>query len=207
MFVRGTRYLVAAVCVLALTQTTYGAVIFSGGIDLDDDGADAVSVAQGEQITLDVSATVTYVVDDPGDNIDQISLNFSGSDQILTAATWAWDTATDTINTLTDESGMADEVVLRQATPTDPTLIEASSFKIGILTFNAPSTNGTYTVYLTGGSGQTVTFMADGTGFLGVAGGNLTLDTFAYTVTPEPATMAVLGCGGLLALLRRKRRG
>ena len=205
MFVRGTRYLVVALCVLALTQTTYG-VAFSGSILLDDDGADAVTVAQGEQITLDVSATVTYV-DDPGDNIDQISLNFSGSDQVLTAATWAWDTATDTINTLTDESGMGDEHVLRQASPTDPTLIEASSFKIGILTFNAPSTNGTYTVYLTGGSGQTVTFMADGTAFLGVAGGNLTLDTFAYTVTPEPATMAVLGCGGLLALLRRKRRG
>jgi len=205
MFGRGTRYLVVSLCVLGLAQTTYGVAIFSGSISMSDtDLGDLNNVAQGAGITLDVAATVTYLGSNPGDDINGINLNFSDSTQDLSGASWAWDSDTDGITGLTNESGMADEIVTRAG---DDTPITATAFDLGILTFNAPSTNGTYTVYLTGGTGSDVTYMADEDEFLGVAGGNLTLETFTFTVIPEPTTMAVLGCGGLLALLRRKRRG
>lgn len=57
------------------------------------------------------------------------------------------------------------------------------------------------------------TLMADGS--LGIQatddgeGGtlpNLTLGTYTFTVTPEPATLLLLGAGGALALIRRKHK-
>ena len=102
---------------------------------------------------------------------------------------------------------MSDQVVGQQAAGAGVTV---SSFDLGILSFNAPATPGTYTVNLTGGSISTTptpdnTLLVDGLSALYESNG-LTLGDFEFTVVPEPTTMAVLGCGGLLALLRRKRK-
>lgn len=206
MFVRGTRYLVVAVCVFALAQTTQAnGAIFSGSITMDDIGlGDLNNVAQGAGVTLDVAATVNYNLSDPGNDINVIQLDFSDSTQDLSGASWAWNSAVSSVLTLfPDDSMSGDEYVTRKGTSG----LTTTPFDIGILTFNAPGTNGTYTVYLTGGTSPDITLMADGVTFISELHSNLTLGTFTFTVVPEPATMAVLGCGGLLVLLRKKRRG
>ena len=211
MLIRGSRLLIVMGVVLAVTQLSYGSTIFSGSISMSDtDLGDLNNVAKNAPITLDVAASVNYLGTHPGDDINWIQLRFVDSTLDLTGATWAWDADTSALATAV-ESSMADEIVSRSGAGT---LIQLGTFDIGILSFNAPTTLGTYTVKLTGGDldaagGPTNTLLADGVTEPGALYENndLELGEFTFTVIPEPTTMAVLGCGGLLALLRRKRRG
>lgn len=122
----------------------------------------------------------------------------------LSSATWTWDSDTDGI-VIEDESDMSDSIVSRQGTNG----ITATSFDIGVLSFNAPAALGTYTVNLTAGDADTEplpdnTLMADGTTTI-YEDNDLTLGTFSFTVVPEPGTAVLLACGALAALLRRRK--
>jgi len=210
MITRAGRAFIVSGLVLAFAQGAFGAAIFGGSISMDDtDLADLNNVAQGAQITLDVAASVTYT-SNPGDDVNWIQLNFANSSSALSlsGATWAWSSDTNGISGITNEYSMSDYIVGRQGTSG----ITATSFNIGILTFNAPTTNGTYTVDLTGGSIAAIpvptnTFMADGLTLMynGNSNNPLTLGSFTFTVVPEPGTLILLGCGGLGILLRRRK--
>lgn len=88
-------------------------------------------------------------------------------------------------------------------------------FAVGTLTFAAPAYNdggiNEYVLNLTGGDHYSgvCTLMADGDTFIINAPeyglDNLLLSDYTFTVTPEPATMALLAMGGAAMLIRRKR--
>ena len=70
---------------------------------------------------------------------------------------------------------------------------------------------GTYTIALTGGDWHTSTdtfiYEPYGASYLELPtqGSGMTAETYTFTVTPEPATMLLLGAGAVIAIIRRKR--
>jgi len=213
MLARASRLLLVSGLILACAQAGYAS--FIGDISMGDDGlGDPNNVAPGTPITLDVAAAVTYTgawdssgTNNPGDDIQWIQLRFDDSSAALSlsGASWSWDSDTSVLGTT--DTDMSDYIVSCQGAVSPG--ITATSFDLGVLSFNAPAALGTYTVELTGGDINTEpspdnTLMADGLTVLYEDNG-LTLGTFSFTVVPEPGTAALLACGALAALLRRRK--
>jgi hypothetical protein len=193
-----------SLAVVTLAAASSASAAFTADLNLTGNLADPAHVQKGDPVTITVGCSWTANASNPGDNITRIQLNWSNSDSALslpTAGTWAWNTATDGINSIGD-SDLSDGKVNRQGLGITP----PASFTIGTLSFNAPLTEGTYALNLTGGSlgGGTASVVADGTTYL-YAGNDLTMGTYSFTVVPEPATLALLAFGGLAFLRHRQK--
>lgn len=124
--------------------------------------------------------------------------------------------------TLISDTDMSDGIV---SWATDSlTLAPAATFEVGRLKFYAPAYQDTgnpndniYRLSLAGMTGGgDATYMSDASGRMYAVDpayadpsnglyGTLVLGTYTFTVVPEPATLLLLGAGGALALIRRKR--
>ena len=194
-------FFTVAVVVFSLAQISMGNGGLTGTIDLTSNLGDPNNVAPSTSISIYVSGTQSGA----STGLNNVQLNWSGSDSELnldTTATWIWDADTNVINGLGDDADVSDFAVSR----IDTDYITAASFDIGTLTFNAPSDVGTYNVSLDGYSSYGVdnTWFNEGTTWI-IEGLGLTLDSFTFTVVPEPTAAILLGIGGL-ALLRRRRK-
>lgn len=149
---------------------------------------------------------------------------------VAPATTWSWDM----LVALTMMVGIDDSLVtpLVGDPPTDPDYLvmrlattgwpppgmDGTAEDLGTLTFTAPDYNpggvNTYTVALDGGIYDQEEEIATLTMLIGWGAGDragkhwadsITLGDFTFEVTPEPATLALLGLGGAVMFIRRKR--
>jgi len=156
----------------------------------------------------------------PGDDLTRISLNFSNSDLDFTVgdldAEWVWDPYIYNNPNHPVDPGLGLGATTWDSTADDDNFVlvsnagngnrpDVTEFDLGTLTFVAPSpaVQTAYTINLTGqaGSDDLGTRVGDGDEYF-----SLDLGTLDVTVTPEPATLALLCMGGAALLLRRRRR-
>lgn len=202
------RFLGVAAVVLMLGQAAYAD--FTANITMLGDPPDPNDVAPGTAIVLTVIDAQQYNGSGDGSYINWIQLNFedssTGVQADLEAGAWAWG-ASISAGLPTGNDLMDDLIVDRQKA--GGWIAPASPIPVGTLTFDAPVALGTYTIALTGGSTSDTTHTFISSGFLDLdvqpGGSGMTVGTYTFTVTPEPATMLLLGAGAVVAILRRKR--
>ena len=212
---RAVMIAVVGLCVQAGYAFT-GVEDFQADIWLTSNLADPDHVAPGTPVVITAHCDVSYVEQDPGNDVTRIQLNWNDSSSgLLSSALWTWgpDVLGSTLQLGGANGGNEvsdDGIVNRQAAGAGTQF--GSPFVIGTLAFDAPAFNGggsTYGLYLTGGDYDlgTLSTIADGTCYLleeqHAGGGILTLGDYAFTVTPEPCSAALVGLG-CLVLLRRK---
>jgi len=217
MFARRAAGLAVFSAVLVLGSAAYAD--FSADLYFTDAGGNPVG---GLLEVPDAQPTIELVLWDnqvysgtPGaDFIQWVHLNFSASDtaSLNPVAHWTWDPTLLVQLEMDGGLGAANAIgrINQDATPWRP----ASPVRIGSLSIPTPA-------YVTGGdndhllslkggiAGLTETLVVDD-GFVpaGIAAGslgNLASQDLTIRVAPEPATMALLGLGAAMALLRRKR--
>jgi len=212
---RTSKWFVAAAVVLLAGQACFAG--FTGDLTMTAGLTDLNNVPGGSTLTFTVMDAQSYNSAGDGSSITLFQLNFDASSAGIKAAlqsgTWTWDPALASLNSTVDSS-LSDLIV---ATVGASGVKPGSPFALGTLSFTAPSTPGTYTLRLTGGDGgatpdptntwigSTGTAWIDSTASTNGTGG-LVLENKQFTVLPEPATLALLGLGGLAALLRRRSR-
>jgi len=211
------RFLGVAAVVLMLGQAAYAD--FTADITMSGSPPDPSDVGPGTAIVLTLIDTQTFNVGGPpapfpwpdGSYINWIQMNFedssTGVHAALEAGTWAWGAA---INAgLPTGNDLMDDLMVDRAA-VGSGIKPASPITIGTLTFDAPAALGTYTISLTGGDWNVSsdTFILSGMTYLELpeqGGTGMTAETYTFTVTPEPATMLLLGAGAVVAIIRRKR--
>lgn len=202
------KTLVSAVLVLVVAASSFGAMVTltpttptsvvgpSTGTVKYDVTISSADVFNGFDLTLATDATNTAN-----------KLTFAYATNFVTDSvgqTYGWDIKGSSANATAPgaRSGMAKEIYTFGAlTSSDSdngaTLYAGPSLKIGTLT--VPLTglaNGDYHIYVIGG------LTGDGIGKDGAVD-TFTSTSAAFSVTPEPATMALLALGGLLVARRR----
>jgi len=210
---------------LYMTGTDDGAALPNGG-----------SVEEGSVMVLTVMDDQTWNHTPPNslNRMTWIQINFDASSadllDDLAAGTWAWDMFLGiTMTTEVDDSMVwsiyglpePDLMVKRTGPATWPPMgMDAPQHNLGALTFTAPpynpGGNNTYTVSLAGGEyddtpGQEIDTITQLIGqnqgeSAGRAWGTMSVEDFTFTVTPEPATLALMVLGGGVALLIRRKR-
>jgi len=161
-----------------------------------------------------------------------VQLNFKAStaglhDELL-AGTWTWDATIppaifclnvdDSLSTTWDPAKIStpDYMVMRSFVGGWPPSDAVPDLEVGMLEFTAPAHipggNNTYTVSLSGGWDDPGLKRSTISQFVGSQGegsaiewGNMTVENFEFTVTPEPATLALMAVGGVALFIRRKR--
>jgi len=205
------RKLAAVLMVLVAASAAQAA--FSANWVLSTDLADPALVPPGTFVT----ATLTMDAYTPavaGDDIARIQVSWVDSTADVTGGTWTWDAALAGLSGFVD-SDMADLIVNRQNAGTG--IVVAAPLTIGTLTFTAPMAEGDYTLDLTHlGDLLDTSLMYDGSTYLAPTQGLTISDNgdmdagddgaYDFHVMPEPATLALLGLGGLATLLRRRSR-
>jgi len=207
---------------LYMIGTDDGAPLANGGV------VEELSVI--ELLVQDIQ-TWNYTPPDPGNRMNWIQLNFDASSPglhtALAAGTWAWEFYINgTMGTEVDDSMVTsilpiptpDLFVKRTAVAAWPFVgMDAPEHNLGKLTIVAPAYNpggpNTYTVSLAGGiydEEEELTSLTQLVGkndneFAGQRWGTMTLEDFIFTVTPEPATLALLAVGGAAMFIRRRR--
>jgi len=197
--------------------------------------ANGATVDQGSTIRLTVWDTQTWDLAPPhADNrMTWVQLNFQAStaglhDELL-AGSWTWEyllgllmtlDVDDSLTTTWDSANIPtpDYMVMRTSTGTWPATDAVPDLELGTLEFTAPAYDpggsNTYTVSLAGGWDDPGLKRGTMTQFVGkldessgpLWAGTSTLGDFTFTVTPEPATLALMAMGSGLALFIRRKR-
>jgi len=219
---RTSKWFVAAAVVLLAGEACF-ADAFTAQLTMTAGMTDLNNVPGGSTLTITVMDNQTYTTSpSAGSTFHYFRLNFTDSSSgILTAlqnGTWNWGSSLSSLNYSVDNVLNPDLIVSAQGlTGVTP----GSPITVGTLTFTVPTpiTPTTYTLSLAGGDqnidtgseiigSQGFVIDAQPSGPPENVGGGITLQqpAFSFTVMPEPATLALLGLGGLVSLLRRRSR-
>ena len=175
----------------------------------------AVEVAENSDLSalpLTVVADITYT--DPGAHgINGLQLNFTPTDATLgiNGAVWQWSDAV--LNNMDGVAGpfpddsLASDGFVARMSPTGTVWVTGD----GVVELGTLTLSGMAPAYDAGGDNTyRIDFTEQGTNPTLVGGtegaSDLTPSGLDINVTPEPATMALLGMGGAALLLRRRRR-
>ena len=197
--------------------------------------ANGATVEQGSTIRLTVWDNQGWDLTPPHANnrMTWVQLNFEAStaglhDELL-AGTWTWEYFLSILMAgVNEDDSLAttwnpdiptpDYMVMRTSTGTWPMDDGDPTHEVGTLEFTAPAHDpggsNIYTVSLGGGWDDPVVLKAGTISqFVGkmsegsaVGWGNMTVEDFTFTVTPEPATMALMALGSGVALFIRRKR-
>ena len=210
------RKLAAVLMVLVAASAAQAA--FSSSWVLSTDLADPALVAPGTFVTATVTIdSQTYAATDPGDDISRIQISWVDSTADVTGGTWTW-ADLGIGGSLGDDSDMGDGIVNLQSAGGSVVLTAPPAVVIGTLTFTAPMVEGDYKLdirYIN--TALDSTMMADADLAIAPGGNGITISddndmdagddgAYDFHVMPEPATLALLGLGGLATLLRRRSR-
>jgi hypothetical protein len=209
---RTSKWVVAVAVVLLAGQACFAD--FTADLTMTAGLTDLSKVSPGDTLTFTVMDTQAYNASAAGASINYFRLNFADSSSGVLAAlqngTWFWGSSLGSLNFAVDNVLNPDLIVSAQGLSG---VTPASPITVGTLTITAPITPGTYTLSLAGGDQN----IDSGTEIIGAQGavidaqpsggfgGGITLTPLSFTVMPEPATLALLGLGGLVTLLRRRR--
>jgi len=175
--------ILSAVLVLVAAASSFGAVISFTG---------APTVAPGGSLPVAVFGSVADVPASGFAAVINVGLTTSGGTE-----SFAFDGGLPTGSNFTKTvTGNGTASVLVNGFYTSALVDIANGTKLGTLTITAPTAAGQYVVSTTGDLNY---YNADEESYFTtpVSG------SFAFTVTPEPATMALLALGGLLIARRR----
>ena len=204
------RRLAVLVALLVAAPAAYAD--FTAEWQMTTDLADPLDVPQGAEIIVTITCVAQeYEALDPGDDITLIRVSWldSSADLMdeLQAGTWAWSGDLAGLGTFANDDDMADGIVYAQNSANG--ISPAAEYGVGTLTFNAPMEEGTYTIDIRHFDAQQFdesTGVGDGTAARIAEGYGLTLPGGVdFTVTPEPATLALVGIGLVATLIRRKK--
>jgi hypothetical protein len=215
MFARRAASLAVFSAVLVLGSAAYAD--FTAALYFTDAGGNPVG---GLLEVADTQPTIELVLWDNqvyggagADFIQWVHLNFSASDvaALNPVAHWTWDPGL--LGQLDTDGGVGvANAIGKQDGKPDVLWRPASPVRIGSLSIPTPALlpggNNDHLLSLKGGdfAQGTVTFvMADMTAVAAESFGTMTLQDLTIRVAPEPATIALVGLGAAMALLRRKR--
>ena len=215
MFAR--KFVVLAVLLMGVAPAygAFDASLYMDGGSLTNGGL--VEEATPIQLVVWDDQTWNNAIPHEFNRLTSIQLNFDASTIAMAGAAWAWDTGiASAFGAGPTDDVVPDGLVYRNGYGSWPDP-DAASFSLGTLSFNAPAYipagNNTYTVSLGGGIFDEGTGEFTVTTLIGkelddyamAATGALAVEDFTFTVTPEPATIALLAMGGAAMLIRRKR--
>ena len=231
---RTSKWFVAAAVVLLAGQVGYAD--FIADLSAVSSAGTSINPSVTSQFALTLKSTSLTLPDSSGIfqielNLDASSANLKS--WLPSNATWAWNPSISSVlyKGVQDSLTISPLVLDRQGdvftvgSPPVQVISDVSpatlgtGIDLGTITINtAGMAQGTYTLSLAGGTlGVNSTMLSNSNGstaFVGFANdgngdqipGGLTLHDFSFNIVPEPATLAFLSLGGLLAIIRRRSR-